>query len=411
MPLFLPKISAFGIDLSDLSIKVGKIRKKKSKMVLVSLGEKMISRGLVNDGIIDPKKEGEVAKVIRELLKEIRGEKINTKRAICSLPEESSFIKIIKVPKTRKEEDIGEIIKWQIESNFPVKLKDVYFDWEFIKKPKGNKKENNQKNLEEESLALVSVAVIPKRIVDSYLSVFKRAGIEPIAFEIESMAVVRALIRDYVSSPLIVLDIGRCGTGLTIFSGNTIILSSHIDIGGQLFNEAIEKELKVDLKKAEELKKEIGLLAIKEEEKKSQLSRSEDKIVHVPIIVKDIKETRKKTIKIDFNEGSNVEAVFNSLIPILTDFIEQIQHYISYFRDFGKIEYVPDGRVAKIVLCGGESRLIGIADFISSSIKIPIEFGNPLINIVVSKKIEKEPSFWQFLPYTTVIGLAIRGAE
>ena len=66
MPLFLPKVSAMGIDLSDLSIKVACLTKGRSKMILNSLGEKEIPKSFINDGIINPEKEDEVVKIIKD---------------------------------------------------------------------------------------------------------------------------------------------------------------------------------------------------------------------------------------------------------------------------------------------------------------------------------------------------------
>ncbi len=410
MPLFLPKISAMGIDLSDLSVKVAYIKKgRKEKMVLTSLGEKDIPKSFINDGIIDPEKEGEVARIIKEAIQGVKGKKIKTKKAICSLPEENSFIKILQIPEST-EEEMGEVIKWQIESNFPVRLKDIYFDWEVIKPPKKNNKiSKNKKNKnDEQSLIPVSVAVIPKRIVNSYFSVFKKADLEPIAFEIESMAVVRALLGEYSQSPVIILDIGRCGTGLTIVSGNAIFFTSHIDISGQSFDESISKSLKIDLKKAEELKKEVGLLALG---KKETLDLKPFKNSLSPSVINDIKKTKGEEIKIDPEKGSEIDAVFNALVPALTDFSEQVQHYIDYFSDLNTIDFIPDGKIQKIILCGGESKIMGLPDFLSSSLKMPVEVGNLLYSVSPIKEISKDSSFWDFLSYATVIGLAKRGSS
>ena len=57
MALFLPKVQAFGIDLSDLSIKIGQAKKKGSKYLLTSLSKREIPEGFINDGVINEDKE------------------------------------------------------------------------------------------------------------------------------------------------------------------------------------------------------------------------------------------------------------------------------------------------------------------------------------------------------------------
>lgn len=398
MELSQSKMPAFGIDLSDLSIKIAQVIKKGKSLILITLSKEYFSSGLIENGII--KKEKELIEIIKKTVAKARGKRIKTKYVICSLPEENAFIKTIKIPKV-KEEDVERIIKWQIEPNFPVRLEDVYFDWRVIHPfEEVDKTKSKTGQLTEQAL---SVAVIPKDIVNSYLSVFCKAGFQPIIFEIESMAVVRSLILNGVSSyPVIIIDIGKRGTGLTIFSGGTILFTSHISISGQDFDRAISRELKVSLKEAEDLKKEIGLINI----------RKKWRVYRVPVIEKtperEVSEEKLKLLRV-----IREEKIFDALIPILTDLAEQVRHFIDYFKEYGKVEYVPDGIIRKVLLCGGESNLIGLTDFLSSSLKLSVELGDPLINILRSPYFKKDKSFsrTELLPFTTAIGLAIRGAR
>lgn len=398
MKLSHSKMPAFGIDLSDLSIKVAQVIQKGKSLILTTLSKEYFSPGLIEKGIV--KKEKELIEIIKRTVLKAQGKKIKTKYVICSLPEENAFIKTIKIPKT-KEEDIENIIKWQIEPNFPVKLEDVYFDWEVVHPfERVDKIKSKENQLTEQAL---SVAVIPKDIVNSYLSVFQKAGFQPVIFEIESMAVVRSLILNSISSyPVIILDIGKRGTGLSIFSGGTILFTSHISISGQDFDRAISRELKVSLKEAEELKKEIGLINI----------RKKWRVYRVPVIDEDQKKEMSEE-KLKLLQVLREEKIFDALIPILTDLAEQARHFIDYFKEYGKVEYVPDGIIRKVLLCGGESNLIGLTDFLSSSLEMSVEVGDPLVNISKCPYFKKDKSFSraELLPFTTAIGLAIRGAR
>ena len=422
MPLFFPKTQSFGIELSALSVKVAQVKKKKDKLILNSIGKSSIPKGLIKNGVVAEGGEEDLAEIIKKTISGIQGKKIKTKYAICSLPEENAFIKLIQISKTG-ENEIMEAIKWQIESNFPVKLNDVYFGWKVVTPDENfqkhkTKKDNYESQKNREQLN-VSVAVIPKRIVDSYLSIFKKANIRPIVFEIESMGITRSLIPKFFSSnPIVIVDIGKCGTGFTIFSGRTILFTSHIDICGQDFDKIISKKLKISLTEAEKFKKEIGLVKISgkgQNFKKEFSSRSEWKVYHVPVIEENkaqSEKTKKKlAAEIDLIRAEKTEQIFSVLSPIFTDLAGQINHYIDYFKDFKETECVPAGVIEKIILCGGESRIIGLSNFISSFLKMPVEIGNPLINISSFKDIFFGNDQRQILPYSTVIGLAIRGAE
>jgi len=392
------KKSIFGIDLSELSVKVAQVKKGGSDLVLTSLGKEDIPFGLIEKGEII--KEGEVIKIVQKVITNTRGKRIKTKYVTCSLPEDNAFIKVIRLPKTEREK-MRDIIKWQIEPNFPVRLEEVYFDWQVVESvPSQKKPAGNEGKTKEQS---VSIAVVPKKIVDSYLSIFKKAGLQPVIFEIESMAVVRSLVKNCLSpQPIIILDIGKCGTGLTIFSGGTILFTSHIDISGQDLDRAIARELKVKVEEAEKLKQEIGLINI----------RKKWRVFRVPVVEKSSKKEVSES-RLNLLKAMREDKIFDALIPILTDLAEQIKHFIDYFKDFGRVEYVPDGRIAKILLCGGEANLIGLCDFLSSSLNLPVELGDPLTNISKCNLSEKDRSFFgeHFLSFTTAIGLAVRGAK
>ncbi|MDP2967330.1 MAG: pilus assembly protein PilM, partial [bacterium] len=106
--------------------------------------------------------------------------------------------------------------------------------------------------------------------------------------------------------------------------------------------------------------------------------------------------------------------VFEALIPALTDLIEQIKAHLSYYQTHASHEHLsPNGKkVSKILLCGGGANLKGLTDFLSSELKIPVELGNPWINIL-PKPLKEVPElpYEKSLSYTTALGLALRGVR
>ena len=401
MSLFFSKIFTIGIDLSDYSVKVVQAKKKNKKHTIVSVGAEKIPNGIIKEGIIEKDKEVELVKIVNSAISKVKGKKIKTKNAICSLPEEKAFIKVVKIPKNTSKDEMNDVVKWQIESNFPVELDMVYYEWELVPQ-----KENKKDFLE------VCLAVIPKEIVDSYFSFFKLAGINPIAFEIESMPIVRSLISNYFSKdPIIVLDIGKTGTSLTVFLRETILFTSHINISGSDFDNAISKELKVSSSEAEKIKKRVGLLSMKKIRKVSRkefLSSPELKIYRVPV-VEDKNINRKKIIEREGLIGTTkADRIFNSIVPILNDFTGKIGKHIDYLKEFEKGSDITVNKAPRIILCGGGANLLGIDDFLSNSLKLPVEVGNPLVNVSFSSKIFGENLKEKSLAFSTAIGLAIK---
>jgi type IV pilus assembly protein PilM len=366
------KPEPFGLDVSDLSLKIAKLKKKKNYFKLSSFGEIELKPGVVISGEI---KNGEsFSKSLKELIRKINGEKLKTKHVVVSLPEEKSFLQVIKLPKI-KEEEIDNAVRFEAENYVPVSIDQVYLDFQVVPPLSG---ELNHLD--------VLIAAVPKKIVDPYLFYLKEAGLKPIAFEIESQAISRALVKNELStSPLLLIDLGATRTSFIGFSGHSLRTTSSISVSSQNFTEAISNNLKVDLAEAEKMKRKHGL-----EEK----------------------------IKLKPNSSTNLISergeIFESLIPSLADLAQQIKKYLDYYKTHNFYDDLPDGKksVTKILLSGGGANLKGLVNFLSLELKIPVELANPWVNILPEKlkELPKLP-FDKSLGFTTALGLALRGIK
>ena len=365
------KSEAFGLDISDLSLKIIKLKKKGKFLSLAAFGEEEIKPGIIKEGEI--KDEEALVKILKEALTKVKGEKLKTKYVIASLPEEKAFLQVIQMPKM-SEEDLKSAVIYEAENYIPLPIEEVYLDSQIVP-PVYDHLDHFD----------ILIAALPKKTVDPYLSCLKKAGLSPLAFEIESQAIARALIKDEVSPfPILLIDLGQTRTSFIIFSGHSLRFTSSIPVSARSFTEIISKVLKVNLAEAEKLKIKYGL-----EEK-------------IELKIKDKKTEVKK------ERGE----VFEALVPVLVDLIQQIKRYLEYYRTHASHEHLPpDGKgVAKILLCGGGANLKGLPELLSLELKIPTELGDPWINIPERKKLEKLP-FEKSLGYATAIGLALRGLK
>ena len=248
---------SFGLDISDLSLKIIKLSKKGDKFRISSFGETKIKPGIVKGGEIKDRKK--LVAFIKKALKEVKGKKINTKYVISSLPEEKSFLEVIQMPLLSKE-DLKSAVLYQAENYIPLPVEKVYLDPEII-----SKKSDHYE---------VLLVALPREIVDPYFSSLREAGLEPIVLEPESLSIVRALIKkEKISEPLLIIDFGASRTTFIIFAQNSVRFTSTIPISSQGFTELIAKALKTDLATAERLKRKFGL----EGEKKVFLKGEPDK--------------------------------------------------------------------------------------------------------------------------------------
>lgn len=360
MELLSLKRNGLAIDLSDFSVKFLYLKKIGKKIEIVSFGEEKIKEGLIREGII--KNEEKVAQIIKEGIKKIKGEKIKTKYCLASLPEEKAFFHFLELPLMRKEE-IRSAILYQLETFLPFPSHKVVFDFEVVK--------------EDEKGLKILVVSMEKEIVESYLSTLKRANLFPLLFEVECQSIVRALIPKMISDYFLILDLGESKTTLIITLGNIILFTTSIPISGRLFSEQIARQLNLKLEKAERLKIKYG---IGEE-----------------LVLKFLKkEPEKIFIK---------NKIFEILIPSLTALVEEVKKYIDFFQTkFDKTFSEKERKISKIILSGGQAKMIGLKEFLEEELKLKVEIGNPLLkDLKISKKIKDD---FDPISFTTALGLA-----
>ncbi len=351
---------AFGLDISDETFKFAQLKKSRHGLALAAFGAGDFPRGLIVNGEI--KQEEEVMKILKGAFAKPLYGKLTTHHAVCSLPEEHSFTRVIQLPKMNMSE-AKEAIKWEIEQNIPMAISDVYYDWQIVAM--------EQKGVEHQDV-LISAA--PRKIVDGYVSVIKKCGYVPRALEVESVAVSRSLVKGLQTDmPVLLVDLGATRTSFIIFSGTALQFTSSVPVAGN---------------------KMIGAIS-------SAFSVSEE-------------EARKLFFETGLDRNAREGKVYAALEPIVRDLADQIRSYISFYESHAMHEHRKEGSVAvaKILLAGGASNLNGLNVYLGLALKIPVETGNPWANILKEplKEVPELP-YRRSLGYTTVLGLALSGMQ
>lgn len=352
---------SFGIDISDSSLKIIKLKKRRSFFELASWGEFEIKKDIVVNGEI--KNEGLLAESIREAVSNVKGEKLNTSAVVASLPENKAFLQIIKMPKMALEE-LRIAVPLEAENYIPLPAEKCHIDFEIVKS------ENSPKD----SSMSILMAAFPNDLANAYLSVFKKAGLAPKVFEIESQSISRALIKDnFNPEPILIIDFGKNNSSFIIFYEYAPLFTSSVSTSSDSLTQAISKKMGLNFKAAEKIKKETGIL-----------------------------EAKNKT-----------EAV-RAMMPLIDDLLLNGKKCFDYFNNYASKDMPRKNKrkISKILLCGGGSRLKGLPEYFSSVLKIPVEIGNPWTNVFPNSLSEiPSLSFDESVSYSTAIGLAIRGLK
>lgn len=358
----------FALDISNLSLKIAKLKKGRGYLELESLGLLKIKKGIIKNGEI--KDEKKLIEAIHNAIGEVKGNKLKTKYVACCLPEEKSFLEIVKMP-IMSDKDLKSAIIYEAENYIPLPIEDVYLDFEIL-----------SKNIDKKEMEVL-LAALPKKVVDPYISCLRRAGLKPLFLELESLAIVRALINKKLSSQTILLiDLGLTRTGFVVFADGCIRFTSSISVSAENFTDIIAKALNISVSRAEALKITHGLsgkVKFKMDNKK---------------ITKSVERGR----------------VFEALIPALADLVQQIKKYVRYYGTH--VALGDNKKIEKILLSGGGANLKGLKELLSVELGIPVEFGDAWTNVAPEKHKEREKlSKSGVLAYTTALGLAQIGIK
>lgn len=354
---------AFGLDISDLSLKIVYMKKQRRGMALGCFGEFSIPPGAVVQGEILQKDV--LAETLRNAARTL-GKKLPVRHVVASLPEERAFLQVIQLPRMR-ETELEYAVRFEAENYIPYPLEKVCLDFQEVQ-PLMSSTDHKD----------VLLAALPKDTVEAYVSVIEQAGFMPRAFEVESLAIARALVfRDASAQPVLLVDFGATRTSFIVFSGHSVRFTASIPISSSQCTEAIAKACAVEQAKAEELKAFWGL------------------------------EGRQDVMG---------QRVFEALIPPLSALMEQMKRHIEYYESHSSHQHLrvkgDAPSVRRVIVSGGGANIKGLNKFLARELGRDVVTGNPWVNILNPSAPKLPPlSLAESLRYTVPLGLAIRGAK
>jgi type IV pilus assembly protein PilM len=230
----------------------------------------------------------------------------------------------------------------------PLDINDIYFDWQPIKT-----------NAAEQS---VLVGASPKYIVDSYFNILTKAGLTPIALEIEAASIARLLIEhNGEPEPQIIIDMGASRTGLFLYDEGMIKFTISLPISGDLITQLIAESLEMDKEKSEKAKIVCGLDRTK---------------------------------------------CHGALLSIMGNALDELAEQINKAVIFYRANFANANRIEKLILCGGGANFLGIAEVLKEKTALNVSISDPLKRLDCPFDELRSPKIQSFI---STLGLALRG--
>ncbi|MFC1890244.1 type IV pilus biogenesis protein PilM [Thermodesulfobacteriota bacterium] len=338
--LFKKRSELFGLDIGSSSVKLVELQKTGSGYQLVNFGLVSLSQEAIIDGALMDSQA--VIDAIKALLGETR---TRTKNVATSVSGHSVIIKKISVP-LMTDEDLEESIQWEAEQYIPFNISDVNLDFQVLRRPEG---EGSQMD--------VLLVAVKQEMIDDYVSVITDVS----SFSIQNMYELNySVVEDEVVA---ILNIGANIMNINVIKNGATIFTRDVSMGGNLFNEEIQKQLNMSYGDSESLK--LG----------GQISQEVN--------------------------ASEVAEIISSTSQVL---ITEAERSLEFFSAASG-----DEKMHKIALCGGCAKLAGLAGSIEDQIGIPVEIANPFKEIEYNENDFNSDYLMEVGPMAGVgVGLAMR---
>jgi len=340
--------SFLGVDIGSNGIKLVELQKrgKHSHLFTYGYSEQNLLSGTDDGSYLEVDKTADLLKKI------CVSARIKTKTASASLPSSEIYSAVFSLPHLKKEEREA-FVKRQVEKLIPVPLADVVIDWRIISHEKKQIKTKESTLVPQEEQVFFTAA--PKKMIASYTEIFKRAGLNLISLESETLALISSLIGKDIS-PVLLIDIGAAQTNFVLVEYGVPVLFHSLKLGGSAFTEVVMKNMGVDYREAEQLKRDLkadnGFPAIFEPIIKPIIQSIQDTF---ELYAKQKEQITAKPDKIILTGGS-------SLLPGLDAKLESVFNIKSYLGDpWARVIYPDDLKTTLDVLGPRFASALGLA--------------------------------------------------
>ena len=309
-------------------------------------GEVALQEGTVVGGDI------EKPDVVADVLRSFR-HKYRVRFANATLSEKKAFLYQIIVPAGATS--LREAVEFDLEAHVPLPPAETVYDYEVVRQtPQGT---------------VVAVSAFARRVIETYETVFTKAGVTLRALEVESHAIARAsLSPDDRARTVMLVDMGKKTTRIAIADHGVISYTTTMDLGGDLLTQMLMKRFNIEAAAAEEMKNAKGFL------------RGSD-------------------------NADVVEAVVTSISVLRDELLKNIEYW-NNANDDG----IPRTPVERVVISGGNANVIGLAEYLSDAARVPVVPASVWQNAFdLDEYIPPMPA-QRSLEYAPAIGLSLRSA-
>jgi type IV pilus assembly protein PilM len=264
--MFGSKKAIVGIDIGASAVKVVQFKESKSGYTLKVLDlEPLPSEAVVDSSIMD---SSAVVQAIRDLVE--RNSIGKNAEVAIAVSGHAVIIRKISLP-LMTEDELDASIQWEAEQYIPFDIADVYLDYQII----------GPDPADQGQMEVILIAA-RREFVNEYTGVIRESGLTPVVVDVGNFAVENiycALYTEEMLDVVALIDIGASGAQLNVLKDNISAFTREIQIGGDSFNEELQKRFGLSNEDAEMLKINGSYEGVDADEARSVIEQVTDNLV------------------------------------------------------------------------------------------------------------------------------------
>lgn len=289
------------------------------------------------------------ADVVRVLSDRVRSEKHQYVRAVVH--EDEAYVFPIIIP-TTDESVFRNSIEASLEENVPIPPTEAVFEYEVV----------HIDTVKNETM--LSVTVLPEKILVGYASILQEAGLVPISFDTEARCLSRALIERGDIGVHAILHIGKKHSVMAIVERGVVSFSASIGVGSSDIVSVVAKSMSLSTEDAEKIINDRG-----------------------------------------FDPSREDMRIFDAAMPVLSTLHDEIGKMLVYWKTKSKhASFVP---IKDIIVSGAYASMNGLVKYFSVTSRLPARIGSVWTNVLDPKTSLPTISYRESQGYGLVIGALI----
>ena len=328
-----------------------------------SKGGYALSRYARKDILLDPVEEGMridyVSHAIGELVKELKVRGSDVRNVVSG---QKVFMRFIKLPALDTVDDVSEQVGYEAQQHIPFPLEDIVYSYQKLESRDDGEME-------------VLLVAIKKDELDDLNSQVEANGLKTRSVDCSITSLYNAFRASYPeeTEPVMLLDIGAKTTDI-IFAEEGRFFTRSVTAAGSFITNSIAREFNMSFKDAEQIKIAQGAVSM----------------------------GNGHTESMNDEQAALASTIRNAMTRLGSEVQRTINHYRAQYKGSSP---------TKAYICGGGARLEYAAEFLQSSLGIPVEFLDPLKSLSIGSKVNADALELDALSLGPVVGAAVAGAK